>query len=331
MPAPPIMQAIQIPQFGGPEVLTIKEVPTPSIGDEEILIQTAATALNRADLLQRMGKYPPPAGASPIPGLEAAGVVVDKGQKVSQWKIGDRVCALLPGGGYAQYISIPQGMALPIPEGLSFEQAAAVPEVFLTAHQAIHWLADLKTGERILIHAGASGVGTAAIQMAKQIGAEIIVTASAGKHPLCKKLGAQLCIDYKSEDFAEAIAKYTTNKGVDVIIDFIGAPYFQNNIDSLAVEGRLVQLAFMGGVLAEEINLGPLLRKRLKLMGSTLRARSLDYKVDLTRDFAQKYWHLFTNGAFEAIVDSVYPWTEVVKAHQRMEANLNQGKIVLKL
>ncbi len=331
MPAPPTMQAIQIPQFGGPEVLTIGKAPTPSIGDEDILIQTAATALNRADLLQRMGKYPPPEGASPIPGLEASGVVVDKGRMVSKWKIGDRVCALLPGGGYAQYISIPQGMAIPIPEGMSFEEAAAIPEVFLTAHQAIHWLADLQPNEQILIHAGASGVGTAAIQLAKQIGAEVIVTASAGKHPLCRKLGAALCIDYKTEDFSEVIAQYTHKKGVDIIIDFIGAPYFQHNIDSLAIEGRLVQLAFMGGVHAEMVNLGPLLRKRLKLMGSTLRARNLNYKISLTEDFLKRYWSLFSKGVFEAVVDSVYPWTEVVKAHQRMEANLNQGKIVLKL
>ncbi len=331
MSIPTKMRAIHIAKYGGPEVLEITEAPTPPIGAQEVLIRTAATALNRADLLQRMGKYPAPKGASPFPGLEVAGTIVSKGDQVSRWKIGDRVCALLPGGGYAEYVSIPEGMLLPIPIGMSFEQAAAIPEVFLTAHQAIHWLADLQSGERILIHAGASGVGTAAIQLAKHIGTEIIVTASSGKHELCKKLGADLCIDYKSESFSEIIAEFTGNKGVDVIIDFIGAPYFQGNLDSLGIDGRLVQLAFMGGVHPKEVNLGPLLRKRLKLMGSTLRARSLDYKVKLVNDFREKYWPLFAAGTIEAIIDSVYNWEAVSDAHRRMETNLNQGKIVLKL
>ncbi|GJM34318.1 MAG: NAD(P)H quinone oxidoreductase [Saprospiraceae bacterium] len=329
MSVPAKMRAVSIHEFGGPEKLEFIDWPTPQIGESEVLIRVRATALNRADLLQRMGKYPPPPGASPIPGLEVAGEIVAIGKKVINWDIGARVCTLLAGGGYAQYINIHGDMAMSIPAEMNYEEAAAIPEVFLTAFQAIHWLADLQAGEKILIHAGASGVGTAAIQLAKMIGAKVIVTASAAKHTLCDYLGADLMIDYKKDNFEAVIAAFTEKQGVDVIIDFIGAPYFQANLNSLAMEGRLVQLAFMGGVNPSDVNIAPLLRNRLKLMGSTLRARNLEYKIRLIQDFQKHYWHHFSTGNLKAIIDSVYNWESVAEAHRYMESNQNQGKIVL--
>ena len=267
------MNAIQLNAFGGPEQMYIGPYEKPAPGPNEILVKVAAAALNRADTLQRMGKYPPPKGESEIMGLEMAGTVAACGPQVTRWTVGDQVCGLLGGGGYAEYATIPEGMALPWPQGFDAVQAAAVPEVFLTAFQALRWLARLQEGERILVHAGASGVGTAAIQLARAMNAEVLVTASAAKHDLCRTLGADVAIDYKTESFAERVAAYTDGQGVDVIVDFIGGPYFQGNLKALAVEGRLVMLAFLGGVKPGELNLAPILRKRLQIIGSTLRAR----------------------------------------------------------
>lgn len=325
------MKAIQLKAFGGPEQMYIGpyEKPAPSPG--EILVKVAATALNRADTLQRMGKYPPPEGESEIMGLEMAGTVAACGSAVTRWQVGDQVCGLLGGGGYAEYATIPEGMALPWPQGFDAEQVAAVPEVFLTAFQALRWLARLQEGERILVHAGASGVGTAAIQLARAMKAEVAATASAGKHDLCRKLGATLAIDYKTESFAERIAAHTEGHGVDVIIDFIGGPYFQHNLKALAVEGRLVILAFLGGVKPGEVNLGPILRKRLQIIGSTLRARDLDYKTRLSQDLQRFAWPLFEKGVMQPVVDRVYDWSQVADAHRYMESNQSQGKIVLKV
>jgi len=325
------MKAVLIKAFGGPENLHIgaweKPVPKP----QELLIKVHATALNRADTMQRKGNYPPPPGDSSILGLEIAGEVVGIGTDVSKWKIGDKICGLIGGGGYAEYAVIPAAQALPIPKNLSFEEAAGIPEVFLTAFQAINWIGQLKKEERILIHAGASGVGTAAIQIAKAIGAEILVTASKGKHETCLSLGAAKAIDYKKENFQEQVLAFTDGRGVDMIIDFIAAPYFQQNINSLNFDGRMVMLALMGGFKLKELNMLPILFKRIKIQGSTLRARTLDYKARLTKDLYDFAWGRFETGEFKPIIDSVYDWTEVVEAHRYMEANKNIGKIVLKI
>lgn len=325
------MKAILFDTPGDPSVLYVGESPTPVPAEKEILVKVRATALNRADTLQRKGLYPPPPGASSVLGLEMAGEVVEVGKSVTQWKVGDPVMALLPGGGYAEYVCIPEEMGMGIPAGLSFEQAAAIPEVFLTAFQAIFWLGKLQNGEKMLIHAGASGVGTAAIQLAKSLGAQVYVTSSPSKHNVCLELGADQAIDYRSEDFSKRVAHFTKGKGVDMILDFLAASYLDKNLASLAVDGRLVLLALMGGSQASQFDMGKILRKRIHLMGSTLRARSLAYKIELTKAFYTYSNKKFESGIFKPVIDSVVSWEEVVAAHQRMEANLTIGKIVLTL
>jgi len=325
------MKAVLLKSFGPPENLYIGDWETPQAKANEVLVKVKATALNRADTLQRRGAYPPPPGDSPILGLEIAGEIVGLGASVKDWKTGDRVCGLLGGGGYAQYAVMPADMLLPIPANLSFEEAAAIPEVFLTTYQAMVWIAQLKKGERILIHAGASGVGTAAIQVAKAIGATVYVTASKSKHATCLALGATKAIDYKTEDFEEQILRFTDKKGVDVIIDFIAAPYLQKNINSLALDGRMVLLALMGGMKVPELNVANLLVKRLQITGSTLRSRPLSYKVRLSQALKAYAWPLFEQEVFRPIIDSVFDWEEVVQAHTKMEQNLNIGKIILKV
>lgn len=325
------MKAIVIRHFGGPEELAMGEWPQPEPGVREILVRVEATALNRADLLQRRGLYPPPRGESPILGLEMAGEVVVLGTGVTRWKAGDRVCGLLAGGGYAAYVVIHEDMALPVPERMGYSEAAAIPEAFLTAYQALRWLGDVQIGESVLIHAGASGVGTAAIQLAREMGVRSMVTASAAKHETCLRLGAETAIDYRVRDFAEAVLEYTESQGVDLVIDFIGAPYFQKNLQVLRPDGRLVMLALMGGTQPREVDLGPILAKRLKVFGSTLRARTLEYKIALTEGFKSFAWPLFNKGRLQPVIDSVMDWKEVSAAHARMEANQNQGKIVLKV
>jgi len=322
------MQAIRP---NGRGQLEWEEVDTPGPGPEEVLVRVHATALNRADLLQRKGKYPPPPGVTDILGLEMAGEVVEAGERVRAAKAGDRVCALLPGGGYAEYATVREEMLLPVPEKMSLPQAAAIPEAFLTAFQALQWLARLGRGERTLIHAGASGVGTAAIQLARWAGAEPLVTASAPKHGLCLQLGAALAIDYQTEDFAEAVAAFTGEEGVDVVLDFIGAPYWERNLRCLRTDGRLVLLAYMGGRKADGLDLSLLLRQRLHLMGSTLRARSPAYKSELTQAFRNWAWRGFESGQLHPVVDSVFEWEKAAEAHAYMEANKNQGKIVLEV
>lgn len=323
------MRAIQIHQFGSIEQLYLGDFPTPEPGIHEIRVKVKATALNRADLLQREGKYPPPSGESPIIGLEIAGEVEKLGTGVQKWKIGDRVCSLLAGGGYAEYVVLHEDMAMAIPENLDFLAAAAIPEAFLTAFQALVWIANLKAGEKVLIHAGASGVGTAALQLVRLLGATAYVTASADKHALCTALGAVHCIDYKTEDFANAIKEYTEGRGVDVVLDFLGASYLERNLQSLALDGRMVMLATMGGAQAPNINLGQVLMKRLRIQGSTLRARSLAYKTDLTRAFMDLTWSHFASGQLFPVVDKVLDWEDVAQAHLYMEEYKNQGKIVL--
>jgi putative PIG3 family NAD(P)H quinone oxidoreductase len=324
-----MMKAVLFDKAGGPENLYLGDWPTPKPGDHAILVKVAATALNRADLLQRMGKYPPPEGASPILGLEISGTVVACGSQVSRWQEGDKVFGLLPGGGYAAYAVIHEDMAMPVPHNLSLTEAAALPEVFLTAYQSLSWLGRLEKGEKLLLHAGASGVGTAAIQLAREMQAgEIIVTASAPKHQLCQELGAHQTIDYQKQDFEQLMQE---QGGVDVIIDFIAAPYFHQNINALRTDGRLVLLATMGGTKVNEFNLLKLLSKRLQITASTLRSRSLDYQIRLTREFAAFALPLFEKGKLTPVIDKVFSWNEVIQAHQRMESNQNAGKIVLRI
>ena len=324
------MRAVVFDQPGSPEVMRIGEVSIPTPGPKEVLVKVHATALNRADTLQRRGFYPPPPGASDILGLEMAGIVVAVGESVTGWEKGDRIMGLLSGGGYASFVVIHEDMALPIPEGMDFAQAAAIPEAFLTAFQAIVLIARFQKGESILIHAGASGVGTSAIQIARELlPQKIFVTASAPKHDICKALGADVLIDYKKSDFSRIIRDKSDDSGVDVIIDFLGASYLAKNLDAIATDGRIVLLALMGGAKADDVNLGHVLRKRVQITGSTLRARSLEYKIDLSKRFAAFALPRFNSGAIKPIIDSVLDWSEVVEAHRYMEANKNKGKIVL--
>lgn len=325
------MKAILFDTPGGPDVLYMGNRPDPMPGAGDLLVRVHAAALNRADLLQRKGQYPPPPGESEIIGLEIAGEVISTGPGAGDWEPGDRVCGLVGGGGYASLALLPGSQAFPVPEGWTWEMAAAIPEAFLTAWQSLVWLGRLAAGERVLIHAGASGVGTAAIQLARALGAEeIIVTASAGKHTLCLELGASQVIDYRAVDFLEAIVGTPQNQpGVDLIVDCIGGPYFTKNIQALNQDGRMVMLAMMGGANVKEVDLIPLLRNRLQVMGTTLRNRSQDYKRRLVQDLRQFAWPLFEQNRLRPVIDRVFPMESVVDAHQYMEANQNQGKIIL--
>ena len=324
------MKAILIDQPGDADQLYLGEVPDPTPGPTEVLLRTAATSLNRADLLQREGKYPPPPGLSPILGLEVAGTVMEVGAEVTAFEVGDNVCALVGGGGYAQLICVDQEMLLRLPERLSFTKAAAIPEAFLTAFQALHWIAGLRAGERVLIHAGASGVGTAALQLVRLAGATPLVTASAGKHERLAELGAARCIDYVSENFAEAVLDETDGHGADVVLDFVGGPYLADNFACLATDGRMVSLAALGGARTPEpFSMAPVLRKRLQLTGTTLRSRPAEYKRLLTQHFAADCWAAFADGRLAPVVDTIYDWEEVAAAHRYMASNANVGKIVL--
>lgn len=326
------MKAVIFSSPGSADQLQIGELETPTPKPQEILVKVAATAVNRADILQREGKYPPPEGASPILGLEMSGEVVEAGKEVTKWKVGDKVFGLLPGGGYAAYAVIHQDMAMPVPDNLSLPEAAAIPEVFLTAFQALRWLGHFQAGEHILIHAGASGVGTAAIQLARQMQAgQIIITASAGKHQACLNLGTDLAIDYRSENFQEAVAHHTSGQGVDLIIDFIAAPYFEKNINCLKQDGRLILLALMGGSKVSEFDLRKLLQKRLRITASTLRSRTREYQISLTQDFASFALPRFREEHLVPVINRVFKWQDVQEAHRYMESNENTGKIVLQL
>lgn len=325
------MNAVIVQQPGGPEQLAIGKWQIPEPQANEVLVKVEATALNRADTMQRSGKYPPPAGASPILGLEMAGKVASVGKEVSRWKKGDAVFGLLPGGGYAQYAVIHEEMAMPVPKHLSMEEAVAIPEVFLTAFQALKWLGKVSANEYVLIHAGASGVGTAAIQLAREMGAHILVTASSAKHQVCLNLGAEVAIDYKTTPFDTKVLEITQGKGADVIIDFIAANYFQQNIDCLTTDGRLILLATLSGGKINEFDLRKILTKRLQIIGSTLRSRSKAYQIELTQQMAAFALPRFEDGRLKPIIDCVLDWHQVQEAHKLMESNQNVGKIVLKV
>jgi len=325
------MKAIQVINPGKKSKLEIKQTPTPEPSDKEILVKIEATALNRADLHQRAGNYPPPVGASEILGLEMAGVIENTGPKVFKWQKGDHVMALLPGGGYAEYCTIHEDLAMPIPENLSFEESAAIPETFLTAYQTVAWLGEFQQNETILIHAGGSGVGTSAIQLARKLFNATVIATAGKEHKLdsCRELGADYAYNYKTQDFAKEISKDLGRNPVDLIIDFVGAPYWEKNINVLSRDGRLIYLSFLGGHRIKEMSLVPILKKRLSVKGSTLRNRTEKYKIRLTDDFALNVLPLFGQEKIKPVIDSVFDWEDTEEAHQHMADNKNTGKIVL--
>jgi tumor protein p53-inducible protein 3 len=326
------MRAILVKNEGGPEQMVMGEYPAPQPDADEILVQVAATALNRADIVQRQGHYPPPTGASPLLGLEIAGTVALTGKNVTEWQIGQPVCALLAGGGYAEYAVVHRQVAMPVPQNLSLIDAAAVPEAFLTAYQALFWLGQMQPGHHVLIHAGASGVGTAAIQLAQGFGAKVHITAgSPEKLNLCRQLGAITAINYKEEAFADKVLTATAGQGANIILDFIGGPYWEQNMRVLAVDGRVVILATMGGSHIENFNIRDLFQKRAYLITSTLRSRSLEYKIRLSTEFNQYAIPRFADGRLHPVVDRIFDWQDVAAAHRYMEENRNIGKIVLRI
>jgi putative PIG3 family NAD(P)H quinone oxidoreductase len=324
------MKAILIAGDGSGN-LSWGDAPDPAPGPNDVLIDVHATAVNRADLLQRRGFYPPPPGESDVLGLEAAGIVAAVGPKVTRARAGDRVCVLLGGGGYAEKVVAHEAMLVPIPPALDFVQAAAIPEAFYTAFVNIVQEASLATGERVLIHAGASGVGTAAIQLVKARGATAYVTAgSDDKLKRCTALGAAAAINYKTEQFPERIAALTDGKGVDVILDCVGGSYLEGNVASLKSQGRLVIIGLMGGTKAD-VNLGLLVSRRLRVIGSVLRTRSLAEKIAITEAFRAEVMPLFASGTCKPIVDKVFPIADAAAAHDHVAANRNFGKVVLQV
>jgi putative PIG3 family NAD(P)H quinone oxidoreductase len=323
------MIAIAISRPGGPEVLQPTEVPVPRPGPTEVLIRVAAAGVNRPDLMQREGKYPPPPGASDIPGLEVSGTITARGVSVERWREGDSVCALVSGGGYAEYCVAPEGQCLPIPAKLDLVSAGGVPEAFFTVWTNVFERGRLRHGESLLVHGGSSGVGTIAIQMAHAFGARVFATAgSAEKCRACEQLGAERAINYRSEDFGAVIMQVTDGRGVDVILDIVGGPYFARNLASLALEGRLVQIAVLHGATAE-INLVRLLRQRLTITGSTLRARTVEEKSSIASVLEREVWPLLEAGKIRPVIHSKFPLTQAAEAHRLMESGSHIGKILL--
>ncbi len=322
------MRAVVLSEYGGPEVLGIEDVPEPDIGPEDILVDVRVTALNRADLLQRRGLYPGPDMAYEIPGMEYAGTVAAVGHAVTDWSVGDTVMGIVGGGAYAERLAAHQRQVLPVPAGIELADAAAIPEVFLTAFDALVVQGGLTSGRWALVHAGASGVGTAAIQIAKAIGARIAVTASAGKLDRCRELGADVAVDYGSQDFRAEVAAATGGRGVDVVLDVIGGEYTIDNIKALRVGGRLIQVGVMGRQTVE-LPLGLLLPKRASIIGTVLRARPLEEKAALTQRVAAELLPLFDSGQLVPVIDSRFGLDDIADAHRHMEANANVGKILI--
>lgn len=325
------MRAVTVSSPGGPEALTLVDLPDPEPGAGDLLVEVAATAVNRADVLQRRGMYPPPPGAPDTLGLELAGTVVGMGSGVTGWSIGDEVCAVVGGGGYASLALVPASTAMPLPPGLDVVTAAAVPEVFATAYDNVFLRAGLRGGQAVLLHGGSSGVGTAGIQLAKRAGAVVAVTVGTEeKAAACRDLGADLAVNYRETDsFADAVRE-GLGRGVDVVLDIIGGPYLKENLKVLEPEGRLVVIGLMGGAKAE-VNLGVLLAKRLSVMGSTLRARPVAGKAALAERLVADVWPGFADGTLRPVVSSTYPLERVAEAHAELEASGHIGKILLTL
>jgi NADPH2:quinone reductase len=328
---PTEMTAIAIPTPGGPEALVPEQRPVPKPADGEMLVKVAAAGVNRPDVFQRLGHYPPPKGVTDIPGLEIAGEIVALGTGIKRWKIGDKVTALVAGGGYAQYCVVPEPQALPVPNGFSMVEAAAMPETFFTVWHNVFERGKLASGETILVHGGSSGIGTVAIMLAKAFGARIFATAgSAEKCDACKKLGAEIAINYKTEDFVAVAKSATGNAGVDVILDMVGGDYIDRNYQTAAVEGRIIQIAFLGAAKAT-VDFRQMLTKRLTHTGSGLRPRPVADKGKMARAMEEKVWPLLNAGKVKPVIDSTFPLAEAAKAHARMESSQHIGKIVLTL
>ncbi len=325
------MKAITFDQPGDEAVLRVSDVEPPVAEAGQLLVRVAGAALNRADLMQRMGLYPPPPGASEILGLECAGVVEQVGAGVTGWEAGDRVMALLAGGGYAEVAVVDAGSAMRVPENLDLVEAACFPEVFLTAHLNIFELGAARVGDTVLVHGGGSGIGTAAIQLCGEAGVDVIVTAGSGdKCKRCLDLGATAAINYREEDFVARVGEITSKSGVDVILDSIGGQYFEGNIESLAIGGRLVLIGLMGG-MESKVNLASLLMRRLSVIGSTLRGRSADDKTEIVRSFLARFGDALEAGRIGPVVDRIFPIEEVAEAHRLMESSKHFGKIGLTL
>ena len=326
------MKAVEITSYGGPEVLRLGARPAPVDGPGEVVIRVSASGVNRPDVLQRMGHYPVPPGASDIPGLEVAGVIVSgdaKAMAAAGLKPGDRVCALVAGGGYAELCVAPVGQCLPVPEGLSDIEAASLPETFFTVWSNVFERAGLQPGETLLVQGGSSGIGVTAIQIAKALGATVLVTAgSDDKCAACVALGADHAINYKSSDFAEEVKRLTNGQGVNVILDMVAGSYVAREVECLAEDGRLVIIAVQGGIKAE-VNAGLVLRKRLTITGSTLRPRSVEFKAAIAKALKEKVWPLMARGAVKPVIHSTFAAADAAKAHALMESNSHIGKIVL--
>jgi NADPH:quinone reductase len=323
------MTCIVLDGFGGPEVLKSGTRPVPEIGADEVLIKVEAAGINRPDVLQRTGNYTPPPGASDLPGLEVAGTIVAVGSGVKDWKVGHQVMALVAGGGYAEYCAAPAPQCLPVPHGFSMIEAAAVPETFFTVWTNVFDRGHLKSGETFLVHGGSSGIGTTAIQLAHLFGAKVITTVGgADKAEACRKLGADLAINYREQDFVEAVTKFTEKRGVDLILDMVGGDYINRNLTCLAMDGRLVQIAFLQGAKAE-INLASVMMKRQTITGSTLRPRSVAQKGEIAAALKQHVLPLFEAGKAKPVIYKTLPLSQAAEAHRLMESSAHIGKIVL--
>ena len=327
---PQEMNAIDPTETGGPEVLALVRRPAPVPGPGEVLIKVAAAGVNRPDVAQRRGLYPPPPGAPTIPGLEVSGTVVAVGAGLSDIELGQPVCALVAGGGYADYVAAPAGQCLPVPDSLNMIEAAALPETLFTVWTNLFERAFAREGETVLIHGGTSGIGTTAIQLAAAFGARVFTTAgTAEKCAACLELGASRAINYRSEDFCAVIAEETGRAGVDVILDMIGAAYFERNLKSLSRDGRLSIIAFLGGTFAEKVSLAPILLKRLRLMGSAMRPRTAAEKQEIRDALLEKAWPLLEEGRIAPVIHAVLPFGEAAAGHRMMEHGDHIGKIVL--
>lgn len=325
------MRIIEARQPGGPEMLQLAQHPIPACDADGVLIRVAAAGLNRADILQRRGLYPPPPGAPAYPGLEVAGTIVAVGANVQHFAVGDSVCALLQGGGYAEYCAVDAAQVLPIPTGLSFVEAAALPEAYFTVWSNVFEFAHLGVGESLLVHGGASGIGSAAIQLATARGSTVYATAGTDeKCRFCEALGASAAINYRSQDFDTAIATLTEGRGVNVILDMVGGSYLAKNVAALSKGGRLIIIALQGGAKAE-INLAALMQKRIWVSGSTLRARSTRFKREIKAQLLTHVWPLLERGRIKAVVDRVFPFEQAADAHRYMDTGVHRGKIVLQL
>ena len=323
------MTYVKLRQYGPPEGLVAEQAEVPAPREGEVLIKVAAAGVNRPDVLQRLGNYAPPPGASDVLGLEVAGTVAAIGKHVQTWKAGDKVCALVAGGGYAEYCLAPAPQCLPVPKGLSMVEAAGIPETFFTVWTNVFERGRLQAGEKFLVHGGSSGIGTTAIQLAKQFGAEVFTTAgSEDKCAFCKKLGADMAINYRTSDFVEEVRKHTGGDGVDLILDMVGGPYIEKNIKSLKVEGRLVQIAFLQ-TSRVTLDCMPIMLKRVTFTGSTLRPRTVEQKSEIAKALRQKVWPLLEAGKVKPIIHSTFPLAEAAAAHRLMESSQHIGKIIL--